>query len=273
MFLAKQNIFDSPQATQRALSSQSKSIFRFDSTQTNHFQKDSVLVLYRSFPGDPELQEYLKIAIQNGMLSVAVFVSTLLQAARSTELHAPATLDMLCRVALDAHYSSGLPSMSAVLSYSDTPMTVSNTLQDALALLRVAHELPMSHFHQLTTSASELVILLFSCADMSQVPPSQAMVILGDASSMISHNSISQDVRQVLESFALSLGLLMGDDAKAAPEAHLMHSFQLALGKSDILGSNSNTDTVSFSLALSYLASLPSINDRAICLPVLPGGT
>ncbi|KAJ7110136.1 hypothetical protein C8R44DRAFT_274021 [Mycena epipterygia] len=236
MFLAKQNIFDSPQATQRALS-------------------NSVLVLYRSFPGDPELQEYLKIAIQNGMLSVAVFVSTLLQAARSTELHAPATLDMLCRVALDAHYSSGLPSMSAVLSYSDTPMTVSNTLQDALALLRVAHELPMSHFHQLTTSASELVILLFSCADMSQVPPSQAMVILGDASSMISHNSISQDVRQVLESFALSLGLLMGDDAKAAPEAHLMHSFQLALGKSDILGSNSNTDTVSFSLALSYLVA------------------
>ncbi|KAJ7487681.1 hypothetical protein B0H11DRAFT_1720623 [Mycena galericulata] len=232
MFLAKQNPFDSAQATQRALS-------------------NSVLVLYRSFPGDPDLQEYLKIAIQVGMLSVAVFVSTLLQAARSTELHAPATLDMLCRVALDAHYSSGLPSMSAVLS--DSPMTVSNTLQDALALLRVAHDLPMSHFHQLTTSASELVILLFSCADMSQVLPSQAMIVLGDTSSMINHNSISQDIRQVLESFALSLSLLMGDDAKAAPEAHLMHSFQLALGKSDILGSNSNTDIVSFSLTLSYL--------------------
>ncbi|KAJ7706096.1 mediator complex subunit Med5-domain-containing protein [Mycena rosella] len=236
MFLAKQNTFDSPQATQRALS-------------------NSVLVLYRSFPGDPDLQEYLKIALQSGILSIAVFVSTLLQAARSSELHAPATLDMLSRVALDAHYSSGLPSMSAVLSYSDSPMTLSNTLQDALALLRVAHELPMSHFHQLTTSASELVILLFSCADMSQVPPSQSMVILGDAGQMINHNSISQEVRQVLESFVLSLGLLMGDDAKVAPEAHLMHSFQLALGKSDILGSNSNTDTVSFSLTLSYLVA------------------
>ncbi|KAJ6604728.1 mediator complex subunit Med5-domain-containing protein [Mycena vulgaris] len=237
MFIAKQNrdTFDSPQATQRALS-------------------NSVLVLYRSFPGDPDLQEYLKIALQTGMLSIAVFVSTLLQAARSTELHAPATLDMLCRVALDAHYSSGLPSMS-VLSFADSPMTLSNTLQDALALLRVAHELPMSHFHQLTTSASELVILLFSCADMSQVPPSQAMIILGDAGSMMTHNSISQDVRQVLESFALSLGILMGDDAKAAPEAHLMHSFQFVLGKSDILGSNSNTDTVSFSLTLSYLVA------------------
>ncbi|KAJ7103448.1 mediator complex subunit Med5-domain-containing protein [Mycena belliarum] len=234
LFLSKHSTFDNSQATQRALS-------------------NSVLVLYRSFPGDPDLQEYLKIALQTGLLTIAVFVSTFLQASRSTELHAPATLDMLCRVALDAHYSSGLPSMSAVLSYSDTPMALSNTLQDALALLRVAHELPMSHFHQLTTSASELVILLFSCADMSQMPPSQAMIILGDVGSMISHNSISQDVRQVLESFALSLGLLMGDDAKSAPEAHLMHSFQVALGKSDIFRSDSKTDTVSFSLSLSYL--------------------
>ncbi|KAJ7619106.1 hypothetical protein DFH06DRAFT_1235312 [Mycena polygramma] len=231
LFLAKQNTFDGPQAIQRALS-------------------NSVLVLYRSFPGDPDLQEYLKIGIQSGMLSISIFVSTFLQAARSTELHAPATLDMLCRVALDAHYSSGLPSG---ISFSDTPMTVSNTLQDALALLRVAHELPISHFHQLTTSASELVILLFSSADMSQLPSSQAIVLVGDASSMISHNSISQDVRQVLESFALSLGLLVGDDAKAASDAHLMHSFQFALGKSDTLGSSSNTDTVSLSLTLSYL--------------------
>ncbi|KAF8216143.1 hypothetical protein K438DRAFT_1800130 [Mycena galopus ATCC 62051] len=232
MFLAKQNAFDSPQAIQRALS-------------------NSVLILYRSFPGDPDLQEYLKITIQSGMLSIAVFVSTFLQAARSTELHAPATLDMLCRVALDAHYSSGLPS---VLSFTDTPMTVSNTLQDALALLRVAHELPISHFHQLTTSASELVILLFSAVDMSQVAPSQAMALFGEASSMLAHSSISPDVRQVLESFALSLGLLIGDDTKAAPEVHMMHSFQF-FGKSDTVASSSNTDTVSFSLALSYLVA------------------
>ncbi|KAJ7225445.1 hypothetical protein GGX14DRAFT_348768 [Mycena pura] len=235
MFLAKQSIFDSPQLTQRALS-------------------NSVLVLYRSFPGDPVLQEYLKIALQTGKLSIAIFVSTLLSAARSTELHAPATLDMLCRIALDTHYSSGLS--SAALSYYDSPVTVSNTLQDALALLRVAHELPMSHFHQLTTSASELVALLFSSADISQVPPSQCIVLLGDANSMLTLSSISQNVRQVLESFTLSLGLLVGDEAKASntPDAHLMHNFHLALGKSDSIGS-SNTDTVSCSLTLGYLLS------------------
>jgi mediator of RNA polymerase II transcription subunit 5 len=252
MFLAKQNTFDSPQAIQRALSSQFMPICSETTPKPLRLSLDSVLILYRSFPGDPDLQEYLKIAIQSGILSIAVFVSTFLQAARSTELHAPATLDMLCRVALDAHYSSGLPS---VLSFTDTPMTVSNTLQDALALLRVAHELPISHFHQLATSASELAILLFSAADMSQVPPSQAMVLFGDASSMITHSSLSQNVRQVLESFALSLGLLVGDDAKVASEVH-MQSFQFALGKSETVGSSSNTDTVSFSLTLSYLVIL-----------------
>ncbi|KAJ7631007.1 hypothetical protein FB45DRAFT_554296 [Roridomyces roridus] len=234
MFLAKQNPFDSPHATERALS-------------------NSVLVLYRSFPGDPDLQEYVKIAIQSGLVSIPVFVSTFLQAARSTELHAPATLDMLCRVALDAHYSSGLLPEAALLS--DGPMAVSNTLQDALALLRVAYDLPISHFHQLGTSVSELVILLFSAADMAQVPTSQATVLLSDLTSMINHNSISQDVRQALESFALPLSFLMGDDAKVAPEAHLVHSFQLALGKSDMLGPNSNTDIISFSLTLSYLVA------------------
>ncbi|KAJ6610072.1 mediator complex subunit Med5-domain-containing protein [Mycena sp. CBHHK59/15] len=223
------------------------------------FLQDSVLVLYRSYPGDPDLQEYLKSAIQAGMLSIATFVSTLLQAARSTELHAPATLDMLCRIALDAHYSSGsgLPAVSSVVSFSDSPMTVSNTLQDALALLQIAHGLPMSHFHQLRTSASELVILLFSCADMSQVPQSPAMVILHDASAMINHVSISQDVRQVLEAFTLSLTLLLGEDVKVNPDAQIMQSLQVALGKSDGVASNSNsnTDTVSFSLTLSYLVT------------------
>ena len=79
---------------------------------------DSVLVLYRSYPGDPGLQDYLKAAIQDGILPVSTFVSTLLQAARSPELHIPATLDTLCRIALDFHYSSGQPPLGSVVPAS-----------------------------------------------------------------------------------------------------------------------------------------------------------
>lgn len=138
--------------------------------QVDNMFTDSVLVLYRFYPGDPDLQDYLKFAIQDGLLSIAVFVATLLQAARSPELHAPATLNTLCRVALDAHYSSGLPPVGSVVPYGESPITILGTVQDALALLRTAHSLPMSHFHQLTASASELLILLLSCvSDISQV--------------------------------------------------------------------------------------------------------
>ncbi len=92
------------------------------------------------------------------MISVSVFIATLLQAARSPELHNAATLDMLCRIALDAHYSSGLTSVGSVVAFDESPIVVLGVVQDALSLLRVAHSLPVSHFHRLTESSSELVI-------------------------------------------------------------------------------------------------------------------
>ncbi|KAF7306991.1 Mediator of RNA polymerase II transcription subunit 5 [Mycena indigotica] len=229
LFLSKQND-ESPQASQRALS-------------------NSVLVLYRSFPGDAVLQEYLKIALQSELLPISIYVSTLLSAARSTELHSPATLDMLCRVALDSHYSSGKSSTD--LADYDSPITVLNTLQDALALLTVVQRLRISHFHQLTTSASELVALLFSVVEISQGPPAQCIALLSEANAMLSQNSISQNVRQSLEAFTLSLGLFVGDSDVKASKSSESHAAHLVLGKNDTI--SSNNDTVSFSLTLNYL--------------------
>ncbi|GLB36220.1 putative mediator complex subunit Med5 [Lyophyllum shimeji] len=217
---------------------------------------NSVLVLYRSYPGDPNLQEYLKHAIADGSLPVSTFVATLLQAARSPELHTPATLDTLCRFALDAHYSSGLPPIGSVVSYKESQITVLGIVQDALALLRTAHSLPLSHFHQLTNSASELVILLLSCvSDISQVSTAQAMVHFADANDLLQNFRLTQDVRQVLETFVLSLSLLIGDDAKAAREAQIMHTIQLALGKGNFHGPGSETDIITFSLVFHHLVS------------------
>ncbi|KAJ4476775.1 hypothetical protein J3R30DRAFT_3704528 [Lentinula aciculospora] len=115
---------------------------------------NSVLILYRSYPGDPALHDYLKYGLKDGMISLAVFVATLLQAARHPELHNAATLDMLCRIALDAHFSSGQP----LVALDESPIVVLGVVQDALGLLEIAHTLPVSHFHQLTTSSSELLI-------------------------------------------------------------------------------------------------------------------
>ncbi|KZT30460.1 hypothetical protein NEOLEDRAFT_1126012 [Neolentinus lepideus HHB14362 ss-1] len=216
---------------------------------------NSVLLLLRSYPGDPMLQDYLKRAIEEKLIPVHTFISTFLSAAQSTELHNSATLDMLCRIALDAHYSSGLPPIGSVIPHNESSIVILGTVQEALGLLRTASNLPMSHYHQLTTSASELVILLLSCVtDMSQVSTAQAIMHFHDVNDMLQNIQLNPDVRRVLETFAVSLSLLIGDDQKAAREAQLMHALQLALGK-DILGPNSDTDIVTCSLMFHYFMS------------------
>ena len=220
---------------------------------------DSVLILYRSYPADPGLQLYLKAAIQDGILPVSAFVATLLQAARSPELHIPATLNTLCRIALDAHYSSGRPPIGSIVPFSEPSLVTLATVHDALALLRTAHTLSISHFHQLTTSASELVILLLSClSDLSQLSTAQAMVYFNQVNFLLTHYRLSSDVRQMLDSFVVSLTLLIGDDAKAAREAQMMQNLQFALGKGDISGPNSDSDITTLGLMLNTMVTFPS---------------
>ncbi|GAW08006.1 rna polymerase ii mediator complex subunit [Lentinula edodes] len=221
---------------------------------------NSVLVLYRSYPGDPALHEYLKYALNDGMISLAVFIATLLQAARNPELHNAATLDMLCRIALDAHYSSGQPNpIGSVVAFDESPIVVLGVVQDALQLLEIAHTLPVSHFHQLTTSSSELLILLLSCnPDMTQISTTQAAVHYQTVNDLLLNFQLLPGLREVLEHFERQLRKLMGDDAKLAREAQMMHTMQLTLGRGDIVGSSSNSDLVSLSLTLHTL-----INFRA----------
>ncbi|KAI0673502.1 mediator complex subunit Med5-domain-containing protein [Trametes maxima] len=216
---------------------------------------NSVLVLFRDYPGDPALQAYLRQAIADGVLSLPTFLTTFLSAAQSPELHNLATLDMLCRVVLDHHYASGMPTIGSLVPYGEPTTRLLNTIQNSMSLLRTAFTLPMSHFYQLTTSASELLILLLSCvSDVSQISTTQAMMHFADANEILQNPRLSPSMRQVLESFAFSLSLLLGDDAKVAREAQMMHTLQLALGKGDaILGSSSETDIVTCTLVLNHL--------------------
>ncbi|KAF7320403.1 Mediator of RNA polymerase II transcription subunit 5 [Mycena kentingensis (nom. inval.)] len=103
---------------------------------------------------------------------------------------------------------------------------------------------------------SELKAQSASLADVEDLP-SQCIALLAEANAMRAHSSLSPDVRQALEVFTLSLGLFVGDEAKASKtsEPHLMHNLQFALGKSDALSGSSHNDTVSFSLTLNYLVT------------------
>ncbi|KIJ68368.1 hypothetical protein HYDPIDRAFT_124791 [Hydnomerulius pinastri MD-312] len=217
---------------------------------------DSVLSLCSIYEADPTLQGYLKHALGDGFVSTSDFVTAFLRAVRSPELQNASTLDMLCRIALDAHYASTLPPLGSLVPLSAPQTTVLATVHDALRFLRQACSLPSTNFHRLTVSASELVILLLSCVtDVSQISTAQALIYFGDANELLHSVRLSPEVRQVLETFALSLSLLIGDDAKAAREAQMIHTMQLALGKSDVLGSSPEADSVTCGLLLQSLIS------------------
>ncbi|KAH9847349.1 mediator complex subunit Med5-domain-containing protein [Lenzites betulinus] len=220
---------------------------------------NSVIVLFRHYPGDPTLQAYLRQAIQDGVLSLPTYLTTFLAAALSPNLRDASTLDMLCRVVLEQHYASGMPTIGSLVPYGEPVSRLLNTIQNAMSLLHTAYELPAGHFHQmqLTTSASMLLVLLITClGDPAQLNIStpQALLHFAQANDLLQNPRLEAGVRPVLESFAISLHLLAGDDAGVAREAQIMH---LSAGKGDaatgILGSSSEADIVTCSLVLNHM--------------------
>lgn len=213
-------------------------------------------MLFRNYPGDTNLQAYLKYAIQDGQLSLATFIATFLPAARSQELHHTATLDILCKTALECHYASGLPLNGDIVPFNELPTVTLGKVEDCMALLRVASTLPATQFHQVTVSASQLLLLLLSkVTDITQISTSEAVMHFNHITEMMNLPSLSTDVRQVLGNILMSLTYVLGDEAKAAREAQMMHTLQLALGKSDIAGTNSDRDLVTCSLLLCAMVS------------------
>ncbi len=220
-----------------------------------------MLILYRSYPGEPDLVEYFRHALQESLVSLPVFVSTFLQAAFSPEIRTSGSLDMLCRVALDAHYSSNAPPVGSVVPVGAPPAAIMATVKDALSLLRSASTLPPSHFHQLSTSASELATLLISCVpDPSQVPVAQAMVHLSEVKYVLQTLPLSNTAREVFQGYLLCLDGVAGADVKAAHEAQMMQNINASTyGKGEFSDTTSNSDIVSFGLLLHHLVRTPLV--------------
>ncbi|KAL9716176.1 hypothetical protein Ac2012v2_000621 [Leucoagaricus gongylophorus] len=137
--------------------------------------------------------------------------------------------------------------IGSVVSFAETPATILNKIQDAMALLRTTYTLPISPFHQLNISASQLTALLLSCvSDFSQISNTQAAMLYTDVNDLLTSYQLETEIRPMLETFGFSLSLSMGDDVKAAREAQMIQSMQLSMGKTDVQGSDS--DIITFGL-------------------------
>lgn len=197
-------------------------------------------------------------------MSLSTFMTTFLQAARSPDLHEPSTLDVLCRIAMEAHFSSGGPSspnqLTAFATSSDALLA---TIRDALVLLKMTYQLPIPHFHRLFASVENLVMLLLNSVtlhDISTCSSAQAMASREEAREVLGTiYSLTHNIRSVIEGFTISIGHRTEGDNSTVREVHMLQNTQSSLGKGDILGTGSETDTVSCCLLLSHLVRYESL--------------
>lgn len=201
-----------------------------------------------SYPADSDLRAFLKASLDDGIVPLPIFVSTFLRwASQSPDLRDPTTLDLLCRLALDTHYANpSTTPIGSIVATSDPPVIVLGSIHDSLTLLRSALSSPISRFHQLSTSAAGLVVLLLSCLrDMSQITNGQVMLTFAVATDIMPNIRLQPEVRQVIENFVISSSLVIGDETKAARDVMLQY------GKADPF--NSSPDIVTFGLTFHYL--------------------
>jgi mediator of RNA polymerase II transcription subunit 5 len=135
---------------------------------------NSVLVLFGSYPGDPGLRGYLEQALKDSLISLPVYITAMLQAARTSDLQNLWTVDVLCRIALLFSSTAKMsPLTQSAILLDNSAASVSTKVLDALALVNFCRSsLSNSSIHPALESSSQLVVLLLSClTDISQVDP------------------------------------------------------------------------------------------------------
>ena len=226
---------------------------------------DSVFILFRDYPGDQALQAYLEQAIYEGLLSLPTFLAAFLLAAQSTELHNAATLSALCRIALQHHYATGIPTAFGSLISLDEPLArLFTTVTDAIKLLRTACTLPLPPFHTLPGEASELLCILLACVtDVTSMSPTQALECNMVMDELFQSDRVGSPVRNMLESFSIQLLLVVDTEDTKLVTSWETDPSHVGLGRGETeLGSSSETDIAPCSLLLNHLVSMFSLFKR-----------
>ncbi|KAA1468198.1 hypothetical protein DENSPDRAFT_770124 [Dentipellis sp. KUC8613] len=221
---------------------------------------NSVLVLFRTYPGDPALQAYIKRALQTRLFPLRIFIATFLQAVRSPELHNSATLEILCRTAREMSLLPDLISFNSPLSAD--PNAALGTIRDALVLLQTVNTVTTSRSYPVVIdSANELLLLLLdSIADITSVSSAQAMACIDDAKALLQLQPLSSQVTGALRSLVASLSLLTDEVPQISREVQMINTVHTSLVKGDVLGSGSGGDNLSCKLLLYHLVSSRATN-------------
>lgn len=180
-------------------------------TDDEVFFAGSIIALLQNNPADPRLRQYLMYAIQNNIISNSTYIATMLSIVVVQSINDCLSIEMLCRVALDAYQANSTPLFS-----DKTPRhaadSLSEVVHDMLSLLQEFSKGCMSTQRlQLLSTASNLgILLLSSMNDISRLSMAQAATHYHLAESLRMNLHISPELHQFLQNYTLSLGMLIG---------------------------------------------------------------
>ncbi|GJJ08871.1 hypothetical protein Clacol_003091 [Clathrus columnatus] len=224
---------------------------------------DTILTLTSSFQGNANLREYIRLSVVDPHIPVQLYqlLSVFLRMSRPLSIHEPSNLDMICRLILILHYDSHMPASGSLVPYSAPPAELLSTISNSLSLLRLSYDFPTSPFHQLPTSAAELVILLFSCVENLSslvVSTSQVSFLLSQVHEVLQVIPLGANIRHSLDSFLLALSLLLNEGFRPVEETQVFTNFQLT-PRPDANESNLSMDLLTGTLIMNRLVA-----DRAL---------
>jgi len=118
---------------------------------------ETLLDLLAVWPANQLIIEYLAEVVKSQTLPLDIFVPIFLRATRKPDLGDPRSLDMLCRLIINA--SMEMP-LNALINVVNPIEPVAMSLLDAYNLLRAALGLPYSPLHDLQTSSQGVLFLM-----------------------------------------------------------------------------------------------------------------
>ncbi|KZW00618.1 hypothetical protein EXIGLDRAFT_132482 [Exidia glandulosa HHB12029] len=212
----------------------------------------ALLELFVSYPGDQTLLAYLHMLVApptyTAMAHSYVPLSNALgffirNAGQMTD---PATFHLVFKTLIGLHYANPVSAYGSIITYGETVPSILNTVNACLPLLSTWESLTSSTpFHGQPSPISQIIVLLLSYVqDYSSITTTEAMMYYSEVQHALQTIPFDSDTRQALENLMMSLGLVVGDNAKAAREVEMMQAIQLNLAKSSSVGAAAGLDII-----------------------------
>jgi mediator of RNA polymerase II transcription subunit 5 len=206
---------------------------------------DSLFSLHQAYDSDA-LVEYFRLAILTGLLDLPTFLSNFLVKYKPDPGQNLSGLQSLAQLVIDVHFASP----------KTTPLPVT-LVREVLTILKSLYMFPLSPFDTKVLPIAQFAILVLSLAgNTSDISTHQAAECYTLCSDILQIYELPADIRTPLEAYLMSLGLVLGDETKAAREVEDSHPNLTTSNNHSVVNPNVGSNIAAISLMLHQFVRL-----------------